>query len=333
MEKILVAGASGRLGKAVLGELRRRGYRTRALVRESARLNGSAPLAGEVFTGDARRAATLEGVCEGVGAVVSAMGASLKLGRTGAGGGYREVDLGANLNLLECARSSGVRKFIYVSLHGAERLRGHGYVDAHEEFVEALSASGLAYTVVRPTGFFYVFEEIFKMAERGRVVLVGGGGVKTNPVHEEDVARECADAVEVGERELHVGGPETYTRREIAELAFAALRREPKVSSIPPWLARALLRPVRLFDQRLYDFCDFGVAACTTDLVAPPAGKRSFKRYFEQLASGGPGPSSDLLIPGERERRVSTAELRIPSDLRKSGERSRPKCDIRWPEA
>jgi uncharacterized protein YbjT (DUF2867 family) len=333
MEKILVAGAGGRLGKAVLGELRKRGYRTRALVRDSARLNGSAPLAGEVFAGDARRSGTLAGVCEGVGVVISAMGASLKLGRTGGGGSYREVDLGANLNLLERARRAGVRKFVYVSLHGAETLRGHGYVDAHEEFVEALGPSGLEYTVVRPTGFFYVFEEIFKMAERGRVMLVGEGGVRTNPVHEEDVARECADAVEVGERELHVGGPETYTRREIAELAFAALGREPKISSLPPWLVRSLLKPVRLFDRRLYDFFDFGVAASTTDLVAPPAGKRSFRKYFDQLAGGGPGPSEELLMSCERERRVSTAELRINGDLRKSCEPRTSKGDIRWPEA
>jgi len=206
-------------------------------------------------------------------------------------------------------------------------------VDAHEEFVAALAASGMGYTVVRPTGFFYVFEEVFKMAERGRVLLVGDGGVKTNPVHEEDVARECADAVEVGERELHVGGPETYTRREIAELAFAALKREPKISSLPPALVRALIKPVRLFDQRLYDFCEFAVAVSTRDVVAPPAGKRSFRKYFEQLAGGGPGPAADLLISGERERRVSTAELRIPGDLRKSCEPRTSKGDIRWPEA
>jgi uncharacterized protein YbjT (DUF2867 family) len=308
MEKVLVAGASGRLGKAVLGELRKRGYRTRALVRDGARLNGSGTLAGEVFTSDARRAETLGGVCEGVGVVISAMGASLRLGRTRGGGDYRDVDFRANINLLEHARRDGVRKFVYVSLHGAEQLRGLAYVDAHEEFVEALQASGLDYTVVRPTGFFYVFEEIFKMAERGRVVLVGAGDVRTNPVHEDDVARECADAVEVGERVLHIGGPETYTRREIAELAFAALGRAPKVYSLPPGLVRAMLRPVRLFDRRLHDFFDFGLAVSTQDLVAPPAGTRSLKRYFDQLAGGGPGPSADLMMSGAR--RITSAELR-----------------------
>ena len=70
----------------------------------------------------------------------------------------------------------------------------------------------------------------------------------------------------------------------------------------------------------------------TTDIVAPAAGRRSFRRYFEQLAGGGPGPASDLLKSEERERRVTTAELRIPSELRRSGELRRSKGGGRWPE-
>ncbi|MDQ3806230.1 MAG: NAD(P)H-binding protein, partial [Acidobacteriota bacterium] len=261
------------------------GYPTRSLVRDASRLPETSPRAQEVFAADARRPEALRGACDGAGVVISSMGASLKLGRTrDPRATYRDVDYLANLNLLAEARRAGVRKFIYVSLYGAEGLRGLAYVDAHEEFVAALKTSGLDYTVVRPTGFFYVFEEVYRMARRGRVALVGSGAARTNPVHEEDVAEECVDAVECGDREVSVGGPETYTRREIAEMAFNVLGRRPKIVSLPPPVMRAALQPLRLFDQRLYDFLDFAVAASTRDLVAPPAGRTSLRRHFRHLA-------------------------------------------------
>lgn len=282
--KILVAGATGRLGRHVLRELAGRGGATRALVRDAARVEGAG--ASEVFVGDARESETLRGACEGVGSVVSALGASLALGLTPKRATFREVDLRANLNLLAEAKRAGVGKFVYVSLYGAEAMRGLAYVDAHEEFVAALRSSGLEHAVVRPTGFFYVFGEIFKMAARGRVALVGDGSARTNPVHERDVARACVAGLDSDVKELAVGGPETYTRRAVAELAFAALKRPPKISSLPPRVVLALTAPLKLFDRRLYDLLEFGVAASTTDLVAPAYGATSLAEYFQRLASG-----------------------------------------------
>ena len=282
-EKVLVAGAGGMLGRHLLKELAARDYGVRALVRDPCTMAGEDL---DVFGCDARASASLAGACEGVGAVVSALGGSLALRYTPPGATYRDVDLRANLNLLAEARASGVRKFVYVSLHGAERMRGLGYVEAHEEFVAALRASGLEHTVVRPTGFFYVFGEIFKMAARGRAFLVGDGRARTNPIHESDAARACADAIESVGNELAVGGPEVYTRREVTELAFRALGRPPKITSLPQGLVRALAAPVKLFDRRLYDLLEFGVAVGTSDVVAPPYGTRSLAEYFRRLAAG-----------------------------------------------
>jgi uncharacterized protein YbjT (DUF2867 family) len=283
-EKILVAGAGGRLGGRLLEELAARGYKVRAMVTDPCTMPGEEL---DVFACDARRPESVAGACEGVGAVVSALGASLALRYTPPNAAYRDVDLGANLNLLEEARRAGVRRFVYVSLYGAEAMRGLEYVDAHEEFVAALRASGLGHAVVRPTGFFYVFGEVFKMASRGRAVVIGDGRARTNPVHERDAARACADALETGAPELAVGGPRTYTRREVAELAFRALGRPPKISNVPAGLVRALAAPVKLFDRRLHDLLQFGVAASTTDLVAPAYGSADLAEYFQSLAAGG----------------------------------------------
>lgn len=280
--KVLVAGAGGMLGRHLLKELASRGHGVRAMVRDPCTMAGEDL---DVFGCDARRPESLAGACDGVSLVVSALGGSLALRYTPPGATYRDVDLRANLNLLAEARAAGVRKFVYVSLHGAERLRGLGYVDAHEEFVAALRASGLEHAVVRPTGFFYVFAEIFKMAARGRAFLVGDGAARTNPIHEADVARACADALASGEGEISVGGPEVYTRREVTELAFRALGRRPKMTSLPAGLVRSLAAPLKLFDRRLYDLLEFGVAAGTVDLVAPAYGTRGLAEYFRRLAA------------------------------------------------
>lgn len=285
-EKVLLAGATGRLGRHVRDELESRMYKVRALVRDPCNLAGEDV---EVFACDARNAGSLRGACDGVGAVISALGASLALRYTPPKAGYRDVDLGANLNLLAEAKRAGVRRFVYVSLYGAESLRGLGYVDAHEEFVEALAASGIEYAVVRPTGFFYVFEEVFKMARRGRALLAGSGEARTNPIHESDVARACVEALEGDVNELNVGGPEVYTRREVALLAFEALGKKPKLTSLPAGFMRSLIKPMKLFDRRLYDLLDFGAAVSTNDVVAPAYGTRNLREHFRRLASGVDG--------------------------------------------
>src|ERR687889_2067295 len=146
-EKVLLAGATGRLASRVRDELESRGHAVRALARDPCNLAGEDV---EVFDCDARNVESVRGACEGVASVISALGASLALRYTAPDATYRDVDLKANLNLVAEAKRGGVRRFVYVSLYGADRLRGLGYVDAHEEFVAALAASGIDYAVVRP---------------------------------------------------------------------------------------------------------------------------------------------------------------------------------------
>ncbi|HEV2705910.1 MAG TPA: SDR family oxidoreductase [Pyrinomonadaceae bacterium] len=284
MTRVLVAGATGQLGRRVLAELRVRGYATRALVRDERRASRLRGEADEAVVGDVTRPETLARVCEGVNVVFSAVGAPLTLKRGGAS--FREVDFEGNKNLLNAAVSAGVGKFVYVSVFGAEQLGETEYVRAHEDFVSALKRSPLKHVVVRPTGFFSAMGEILRMARRGPVMSVGDGAARTNPIHEADLATVCAEAV-AGEREsIEVGGPEVFTRQQIAEMAFASLGKRPKTFKVPAPLVRLMIAPLRLFDARLYALMSFFVAVAQVDAVAPRSGSRRLADYFNELARG-----------------------------------------------
>jgi uncharacterized protein YbjT (DUF2867 family) len=191
-----------------------------------------------------------------------------------------EVDFGGNANLLEIARTAGVAKFVYVSLFGARDLLRTEYAAAHERFVGALQGSGMTHTIVRPTGFFSFFSEVLEMAARGRVLLIGDGAAHTNPIDERDVAKTCVDAILLDEPELSVGGPEVLSRRGIAEMAFAAIGKRPRISTISPAAFSALTRPLSLVNRRLHALCAFGASVSTIQIVAPRSGERTLAEYF-----------------------------------------------------
>ncbi|MDX2439054.1 MAG: hypothetical protein QNK40_00725, partial [Desulfobacterales bacterium] len=112
--------------------------------------------------------------------------------------------------------------FIYISVLNGENLRHLKICDAKELFVEQLIKSGLEYCIIRPNGFFSDMTEFYTMAKKGRVYLFGDGELKTNPIHGEDLAAVCVEAIDKPDQEIKVGGPETFTHNKIAAAAFEA---------------------------------------------------------------------------------------------------------------
>ena len=108
---VLVAGASGHLGSAIIKELKARGgYRVRALTRKPERV-AHLP-ADETVIGDLRTPASLEVACTGADAVIGASGASLKLSVRIGSPTYRAVDYEGNLNLLAAAQAADIERFV-----------------------------------------------------------------------------------------------------------------------------------------------------------------------------------------------------------------------------
>lgn len=169
-ETVLLAGATGYLGRHLARELVARGYRTRALVRD--RTAAATDLAGaDLVQARVTRAEELRGVMSGVDAVISTVGIT----RQRDGFTHDEVDFGANRNLLNEALRASVPSLQYIGVVNGPELRHTAMVAAKERFVELLQRSSILHTVVRPTGFFSDLDAMVALARRGHVWLLGDG--------------------------------------------------------------------------------------------------------------------------------------------------------------
>ncbi|MFG2793810.1 SDR family oxidoreductase [Streptomyces sp. NPDC048419] len=283
--KVLVAGATGYLGKHVVQELNVRGHSVRALVRNPDRLGPLRDVVDEVITADATDSQGLAGCCDGVDILVSTVGL---VGKP-AGPTCWDVDYGANLNLLREAQRARVHKFVYVSVVHAPALENLALVQAKRAFEKELRASGMEHTILYPNGYFSDMEDYLRMARRGRAFVFGKGGFRINPIAGEDVAAALADAVSTDEQDIELGGPEVLTHEQIARAAFQALGGPARITRLPlPALKIGLTLLRRLTPLRVHGVLEFPLTVLAHDVIAPAHGRRRLADHFRSEAEARP---------------------------------------------
>ena len=148
--EVLVAGGHGQIALRLLKLLSERGHRGRGMIRNpdhAADLEavGAEPVLCDLESDDPRPHI---GAAQ---AIVFAAGA-------GPGSGperKRTVDLGAAVKLIEAAQELGVARYVMVSAMGTQDVERASeamrpYIQAKKEADDALMASGLDWTIVRP---------------------------------------------------------------------------------------------------------------------------------------------------------------------------------------
>jgi uncharacterized protein YbjT (DUF2867 family) len=294
MRTVFIAGATGYLGRYLCAEFTRRGWSVTALVRDRARAGNLA--AHSIVEAKATRREALDGLMDGAELVVSALGIT----RQADGLSYCDVDFQANLNLLREAERTGVGRFVYIHVLNADAMGQVPLVAAKSAFVSALRASAIPSTVIAPSGYFSDMEEFLAMARSGRVWLLAPGTRRINPIHGADLAAATAEAAEAGTPLLNVGGPETFTHRELARLAAEAVGRPLRITLLPDWIRRlALALLPRLSPRRIHGPAQFFLTAMSLDMVGPPVGTHRLAAHFRRLAAGTE-PSRQGQFEGDR---------------------------------
>ena len=279
-KRVLLAGASGTIGTVIAVELKQRGYWVRGLTRHS---SGVTTDVDEVYVGDLLQPETLTRAMDGVDLVITAAGAPPGFVGPRAGRySFAAIDDFGNRSLLNTAYEANIRRFAAVGVFGGRFMGMNEYIRAHESFANALKTSGMRYTLVRTTPLFQAFEGILKKARKGTLRLIGGGYSEVNPVDRTDLAVAVVDAIEAREAEIDVGGPEVFTRREIAEMAIEGWGKEPKIHSLPLALAMSWAK-LAVFRGGHNKFVSaVQTSSSYTDLVAPQTGERLLKDYFAE---------------------------------------------------
>ncbi len=166
-------------------------------------------------------------------AVVSCMAS-----RTGSPKDAWAVDHRAHLNVLEAAQRSGVGHFVLLSAICVQKPL-LAFQQAKLAFEGALEASGLRYSIVRPTAFFKSLSGQIERVRKGAPFLIFGDGTLTSckPISDGDLGDylvRCLEEEACWNQILPIGGPgEAIAPRQQGEAIFALLGRSPKFRSVP----------------------------------------------------------------------------------------------------
>ncbi|MEM7471587.1 MAG: SDR family oxidoreductase [Pseudomonadota bacterium] len=277
---VLIAGATGYLGRHIVKQYMSMGWHVRALVRNADAARKSGLEATELFEGEATNPLTLCGAMDDVDLVISTLGIT----RQRDGLSYWDVDYQANANLLVNALAAGVDRFAYVHVLNAHKMQDIPLVAAKQAFADRLQASPIKSTVIAPSGFFSDMGDFLNMAESGRVFLFGSGELKLNPIDGADLAEVIASAIWDGRDYVPVGGPDALTQNELAEAAFKALGKPAKIIHLPDLLRRGALKllpyvtPAAVHGPAL-----FFLSALGMNMVGKTFGKKRIADHFAEL--------------------------------------------------
>ena len=229
---LLLTGATGMLGSALLSSGRHRAHRVRAAAR---RVPLDQPIEGvEWRSVDLRTGGGLDSALDGVDVVLHAASAPR--------GESERTEVAGTQRLLDSASRAGVKHLVYVSIVGVDRIPLEYY--RHKLAAETRVADGrVRWSIVRGTQFHELIDVWCRSLARSPVPL-GMRGWQVQPIAAADFAGALWDTVEgpPQRRAPDVAGPEVLTWPEVLAAWRGATGRRPFAIGlpIPGALSRAL---------------------------------------------------------------------------------------------
>ncbi len=293
---ITIIGGTGFLGRYVVKRLAHAGYTLRIIARnpDAARRLKTAGDIGQIVIvrGNLNAPETLEGKLDGSWAVINLVGILFESGRQN----FSQLHAQGAEALAKMAKAAGVTRFIHMSSLGADKAGSSQYARSKISGEKAVRAAFPEATILRPSILFGPEDNFFNQFAAMACIspalpLIGGGGTRFQPVYAGDVAdmvERCLQRPDTAGQTFELGGPHTYTFKEILEYILRTTGRERKLVNVPFSMAKAvgavgelLPRPPITRDQVAllkYDnlvspnaktFANLGLKPTAVDIIVP----------------------------------------------------------------
>ncbi len=250
--RVFVLGATGTIGRAAVTALLQQGHEVVCLVRAKAGVGGALTPDGS--------ARLLEGAALRIGDVRDPQSLarngfagerfdvllSCLASRTGAPADAWAIDHQAHVHALKAAQQAGVQHVVLLSALCVQKPL-LAFQQAKLAFESELVASGLNYSIVRPTAFFKSLSGQLERLRQGKPYLMFGNGELTacKPISDRDLGQylaQCITDQALHRRILPIGGPgPALTPRQQGEMLFAALGLPPRFKQVPVGLLDAIV--------------------------------------------------------------------------------------------
>lgn len=216
---ILVTGGAGFVGSHLINRMRQEELPVRAMVRNPDKARALKDLGVDVVKGDVLDTASLEKAATGVERIIHLVG----IIQEGPGATFQGVHVEGTRNVIQAAKKAGVRHFFYQSALGTRPNAKSKYHQTKWEAEELVRASGLSYTILRPS-LIYGPGDLFtlKLSEMIRLSpllpVIGSGKARIQPIFIDDVSTCIVKAVKSDccfNEIYEIGGPDQMTYEEV----------------------------------------------------------------------------------------------------------------------
>jgi uncharacterized protein YbjT (DUF2867 family) len=240
---LLVAGATGYIGRLLSLELAAAGGEVRCLARDPGRARDLAEAGCEIVRGDVLDPPTLAPALDGVAVAYYLVHS---MGRGAGDGDFAERDRRAAEGFGAAAREAGVELIVYL---GGLTEGGSKHLTSRHETAEGLRRSGVPVTYLRAAAVIGAGSESFRLVlylvrRLPLMITPRWTSTRTQPIAIADVIRYLVDApgVEAARgREIEIGGPDVTTYAGMMDACAEALgirpRRRIPVPVLSPWLS------------------------------------------------------------------------------------------------
>lgn len=226
---ILVTGAGGTVGSALLDELRSMGVKPRVAHRSSDKAERAKAAGHDAVVLDFAKPETLRPALDGVDAV-------FLLGSGGAG------QIEAEIRVVEAARAAGAKRLVKLSVWGAAG-EAYSFAKIHRPIERAVEASGLAWTFLRPNGFMQNFVTYMADSIRAQgAFYLPAADAKISHIDVRDIARVAALALTKSGHEgkaYELSGPRAFSYGEAADILTRVLGKEVRYVAVSDEAAKA----------------------------------------------------------------------------------------------